>query len=68
MGNFIKTQAYEGAKPFRCFKCNKQLLMDVTGVCTIKLSCPRCKTVFVMEVADQLPNELAVRAGILTKQ
>jgi len=61
------TNEFQGERPFRCQFCNKQLLLDVKGECVVKLRCHRCKATITMELANPLPDALAVRAGVLVQ-
>ena len=67
MGKLHITAEFEGDRPFRCQFCNKQLLLDVKGECVVELKCPRCKAVMTIELAQPLPDALAVRAGVLVQ-
>jgi len=61
------TPAIQGEKEFRCYVCNKELLLDITGECRLKLQCPRCKTVIELVMTRPVPAALAVRNGELVK-
>jgi len=68
MGSHFQTGEMEGEKPFRCYNCNKQLLVNINGSdYTIDLTCPRCKAKITMELRNPIPEELAVKQGSLVK-
>ena len=61
------TPAIQGEKEFRCYVCNKELLLDVTGECRLNLTCPRCKTMIELTMSTPIPAQLAVKNGELVK-
>ncbi len=61
------TPAIQGEKEFRCYVCNKELLLDITGECRLKLQCPRCKTKVELVMTAPIPAPLAVKNGELVK-
>lgn len=61
------TPEIKGEKEFRCYVCRKGLLLDIVGVCRLKLKCPRCKTLIELTMSEPIPAELQVRSGELVK-
>lgn len=68
MGKIYLTPEIQGERPFRCFKCNKRLVLDVQGEQRLVLWCDRCKTKFTVETSESLPPALSIRAGTLINQ
>lgn len=67
MAKFNYTDEMKGIKPFRCYVCNKVLLVSIEGEYEVKLNCPRCKTRIVLICRYPVPAELAVKNGELVK-
>ena len=65
--DFFETPAIDGEKPFKCYVCNKMLIVDIEGEYTVKLQCPRCKTKITLESRKALPDTLVVKHGELVK-
>jgi phage FluMu protein Com len=65
MADFFNTEAIEGETPFKCYVCNKMLIVDIEGEYTVKLQCPRCKTKITLESKKALPDTLVVKHGEL---
>lgn len=67
MAKIKLTPEVKGEKEFRCYICRKELLLDIVGVCRLKLQCPRCKTMIELTTNTPLPADLALRNGELVK-
>lgn len=66
MMDYFVTPEMEGERPFKCYVCDKMLIVDIGGEYTLKLHCSRCKTVIQIETKKPLPNVLVVKHGELT--
>ena len=67
MADYFETEAIVGETPFKCYICNKMLIVDIEGEYTVKLQCPRCKTKITLETKKALPDTLVVKHGELVK-
>jgi phage FluMu protein Com len=67
MGEYFNTPSIEGERPFKCYVCNKLLIVDIDGEYSVRLQCSRCKTKITLETQKSLPDGLVVKHGILTK-
>jgi len=65
MAEYFETEAIVGETPFKCYVCNKMLIVDIEGEYTVKLQCPRCKTKIRLETEKSLPDTLVVKHGEL---
>lgn len=65
MADYFETEAIEGETPFKCYVCNKMLIVDIEGEYIVKLQCPRCKTKITLESKKALPDTLVVKHGEL---
>jgi len=63
MSQYRLTPEMEGERPFRCFRCHKQLVWHIEGACTLKFQCPRCKARITVEL-DVIPSALALKGGV----
>lgn len=67
MAEYFETEAIDGETPFKCYVCNKMLIVDIEGEYVVKLQCPRCKTKITLESKKVLPDTLVVKHGELVK-
>ena len=65
--DYFETPAMEGERPFKCYVCNKMLLISIEGEYTIHMQCSRCKTKIALESRKPLPDALVVKHGELIK-
>lgn len=65
--DYFETSSIDGEKPFKCYVCNKMLIVDIEGEYIVKLQCPRCKTKITLESKKALPDTLVVKHGELVK-
>lgn len=66
MGKYFATSEMNGERPFLCYNCGKQLISNLNGTdYTIDLRCPRCKAEIHLCLREPIPDELAVKHGIL---
>lgn len=60
------TPAMEGEKPFRCYVCDKLLMVNIQGEYELQLKCNKCYTEIILKCREPLPNILVVKHGELT--
>jgi phage FluMu protein Com len=65
--DYFLTPQMKGEKPFNCYVCGKLLIADIDGEYMLKLTCPRCDTMMVIQTKKSLPDELVVKHGELVK-
>jgi len=53
---YYRTPEMMGEKNFRCHNCGKMFIKDITGIYTMKLVCPRCKTEITVKTKERIPN------------
>lgn len=53
MSHYFRTPEMQNGGPFRCFNCNRQLAIMITGDdYYVKLKCPRCKAIISMKMKE----------------
>jgi phage FluMu protein Com len=65
MADYFESESILGETPFKCYVCNKMLIVNIEGEYIVKLKCPRCKTKITLESEKALPDTLVVKHGEL---
>jgi phage FluMu protein Com len=65
MADYFESEAILGETPFKCYVCNKMLVVSIEGEYIVDLKCPRCKTKIRLETEKALPDTLVVKHGEL---
>ena len=55
---YFRTSEMSDGGPFKCYNCNKTLLIKVSGDrYRIDMKCPRCKAFVHIHMKEQIPKE-----------
>jgi len=56
VGVYFRNSAMMAGGPFRCYNCNRLLMVKLTGdQYKVELKCPRCKAYIIIKMRESVP-------------